>query len=395
MKKFKIVRTSTIAASLDILLKGQLDYLNQYFEVIAVSGLDKHLENVYLRENVKITDVKFRRKISPLFDLLSLYKLYRLFLKEKPILVHSITPKAGLITMMAGKLACVPIRIHTFTGLVFPSKSGILKKLLILMDKLLCYCSTHIIPEGCGVRNNLIEYNITNKPLNVLANGSVNGVDINYFNPHLYNDVFKSDLRNQLGIKIDDFVFIYVGRLVSDKGINELINAFTTLNFQNDSFKAKLLLVGNYENEYDPLHPATLNEISNNKQIIEVGFQNDVRPYFAISNCLAFPSYREGFPNVVIQAGCMGLPSIVTDINGCNEIIINKFNGLIIPPKNITKLIDAMLRMIEINNEYLQYKNNARQNIIDKYEQNLVLKSILNEYNSIIYNANQNNLIST
>jgi glycosyltransferase involved in cell wall biosynthesis len=367
MKKFKIIRTSTIAASLDILLKGQLDYLNQHFEVIAVSGLDKHLENVYLRENVKIKDVKFRRKISPLFDLLSLYKLYRLFLNEKPILVHSITPKAGLITMMAGKLARVPIRIHTFTGLVFPTKSGFLKHLLILMDKLLCHCSTHIIPEGCGVRNDLIEYKITDKALNVLANGSVNGIDINYFNPNLYSDIFKYDLRTQLGIEKDDFVFIYVGRLVRDKGINELIKAFTSLNFQNKSIKAKLLLVGNYENEYDPLFPATLNEISNNKDIIEVGFQNDVRPYFAISNCLAFPSYREGFPNVVIQAGCMGLPSIVTDINGCNEIIINKFNGLIIPPKNITKLIDAMLRMIEINNEYLQYKNNARQNIIDKY----------------------------
>ena len=129
-----------------------------------------------------------------------------------------------------------------------------------------------------------------------------------------------------MNIDSDDFVFIFVGRLVTDKGINELISAFDDISHRNR--KVKLLLVGNRESELDPLKKETLEIISKNSNIIEVGYQPDVRPYFAISDVLVFPSYREGFPNVVMQAGAMGLASIVTDINGCNEIIINDTNGV-------------------------------------------------------------------
>ena len=125
MKK-KIIRTSTIALSLDVLLKGQLSYLNQFFEVVAVSGEDNHLVNVAKRENVRTVAVSIQRQISPLKDLASLYHLYRVFKKEKPFIVHSITPKAGLISMLAAKFAGVPIRIHSFTGLIFPSISAVM-----------------------------------------------------------------------------------------------------------------------------------------------------------------------------------------------------------------------------------------------------------------------------
>ena len=120
-----------------------------------------------------------------------------------------------------------------------------------------------------------------------------------------------------MGIEPHDFVFVFVGRLVKDKGINELVSAFSKL----EARSSKLLLVGPFETELDPLSPETLKEIKDNRAILSVGFQSDVRPYFAVSNALVFPSYREGFPNVVLQAGAMGLPAIVTNINGCNEII--------------------------------------------------------------------------
>ena len=184
-----------------------------------------------------------------------------------------------------------------------------------------------------------------------------------------------------LEILPNDFVFIFVGRLVSDKGINELTAAFKKLN--NLFSNAKLLLVGPLETELDPLKPQTLKEIEHNKSIISVGYQNDVRPYFSISNALVFPSYREGFPNVVMQAGAMGLPSIVSDINGCNEIVIEKHNGLIIPVKNANAIFEAMNEMITNIILYADLKEHARKRIVDNYEQKVVWKAILEEYKKL------------
>ena len=383
--KPKIIRTTTVAMSLDILLKGQLAFLAKEYEVVAVSGADIHLERVAHREGVRTVSVDMQRNISPLKDLVALWKLYRLFKKEQPQIVHSITPKAGLLTMVAAKYAGVPVRIHTFTGLVFPSKKGIFQQLLIAMDRLLCWAATTIIPEGNGVKNDLIAYKITLKPLAVLANGNVNGIDTNYFSPEAIPAKEKENLKNQLYIQPTDFVFIFVGRLVSDKGINELVEAFKEVNILCP--ETKLVLVGPLETELDPLLAETLKEMENNPSIISVGYQNDVRPYFAIADALVFPSYREGFPNVVMQAGAMGLPSIVSNINGCNEIIVENCNGMIIPVKNTKAIFDAMKKILEDVTFYNHLKENARKRIVDNYEQKVVWNAILEEYKSLENNV--------
>lgn len=409
--KPKLIRISTIAMSLDFLLKDQLAFLNEYFEVVAVSGQDKHLNAVAEREKVRTVPLAMQRNISLLQDLISLWKLFWLFRKEKPQIVHSITPKAGLLSMIAAKLAGVPVRIHTFTGLIFPSKTGLLQKILILMDKVLCRCATHIYPEGQGVKNDLIQYKITSKPLKVIANGNVNGIDTAYFSKERVSVQEQLTLKNELGINENDFVFIFVGRLVGDKGINEIVDAFkrlvissspvenksvvvnnrqlTTDNPQRtthchpelvEGLNLKLLLVGPLETELDPLQTETLKEIENNPNIILTGFQSDVRSYYAISDCLVFPSYREGFPNVVLQAGAMGLPAIVTDINGSNEIIIDGENGVIIPAKDTESLLVAMSKIMEDSEFYRQLQTNARQMIVSRYEQQVVWEAILKEY---------------
>ncbi|GEL11996.1 Glycosyltransferase involved in cell wall bisynthesis [Flavobacterium glycines] len=416
----KLIRTSTVAMSLDFLLKGQLAFLSGHFEVVAVSGDDEHLKRLAEREQVRTVPLQMQRNISPLKDLLSLWKLYLLFKKEKPQIVHSITPKAGLLSMIAGKMAGVPVRIHTFTGLIFPSKTGLLQKILILMDKVLCCCATHIYPEGHGVKNDLIQYKITSKPLKVIANGNVNGIDTAYFSKEKVSVQEQQALKKELCIGENDFVFIFVGRLVGDKGINELVNAFkhlvvsssavenqsvvenesivvnnrqiTTDNSQPtahchpepvEGSNLKLLLVGPLETELDPLQTETLKEIENNPNIISVGFQKDVRSYFSISDCLVFPSYREGFPNVVLQAGAMGLPAIVTDINGSNEIIVDGDNGIIISVKNSNSLLEAMNKIMKDSQFYSQLQMNARPMIVSRYEQKVVWEGILNEYKKL------------
>ncbi|WP_321538944.1 glycosyltransferase [Flavobacterium piscinae] len=280
--------------------------------------------------------------------------------------------------MIAAYFAGVPHRIHTFTGLIFPSRTGIMRHVLIMMDRVLCAFATQVYPEGLGVKNDLIQNKITNKPLRVLANGNVNGIDTAYFSKAHFSFAQKNALKESLQLGDADFVFVFVGRLVSDKGINEAVRAFTKLRITYPH--AKLLLVGPLESELDPLNASTLEAITHCSGILSVGYQSDVRPYLAISDCLVFPSYREGFPNVVMQAGAMELPSIVSDINGCNEIIVPGANGIIVPAKSEQALLEAMELMVSDEALREQLTAKARLMIVERYERRVVWEALLEEY---------------
>lgn len=375
----KVIRTSTVPISLDLLLRGQLNFLNKEFEVIALSSPGENLENVKNREGVRVKAINIERKISVFKDFLSLIKLIIYFRQEKPDIVHSITPKAGLLSMLAAFIVGCPIRIHTFTGLIFPTEKGFKKKILILMDKLLCSCATHIFPEGEGVKKDLINNRITNKELKIIGNGNVNGIDLSYFDSQSLN-INMSVLEN-INLADSDFVFVFIGRMVKDKGLQELVNSFDDLSKQYNC--CKLILVGDYESS-DPLNSKTIKIIENNKSIISVGFQKDIRPFLKRANVFVLPSYREGFPNSLLQAGAMGVPSIVTDVNGSNEIILNEYNGLIIEKQSEIELLNAMKRVIrgEINLD--QMGINANSEIRLKFDRNLVWNELLREYNKYL-----------
>ncbi len=380
MKKKKIIRVVTSDVSYG-LLTGQLKFLNQYYDVIGVSSPGEKAIKAGQSEDVRVVGIEMQRQISIIKDCIALYRLYKFFKKEKPYIVHSITPKAGLLSMIASYLAKVPNRIHTFTGLIFPTREGVFQKLLIKTDQLLCKCATRIYPEGQGVLKDLKKYKITKKPLKIIANGNINGIDINYFDTTLYSEKEKEELRKELSISSLDLVYVFVGRLVKDKGINELISAFKRITHEYEN--VKLILVGSYEKELDPVFPETEMEINDNPNIISVGWQNDVRPYFAISDILTFPSYREGFPNVVLQAGAMGVPCIVTDINGSNEIISEGKNGMIIPVKNTDILYNTMQKFIKEPMLKETLAMNARKIICNNYERQFVWDSLLEEYKQL------------
>ena len=349
-RKPKIIRVSTVPISLNVFCKGLLQELSKDYEVAAVSSPGTDLEEIEIREKVRTFAVPMRRQIALLHDLRSLWQLFWLFCKEKPDMVHSITPKAGLLSMIAAKLAGVPIRLHTFTGLIWPTASGLKRKILVAMDKLLCICATHLNPEGQGVANDL-QAHITHKPLTVLGHGNVRGIDFEYYKSTPDIELAAQQSRTKLGIPQDSFVFLFVGRIVRDKGIVELLEAFKNL---TESYSQKsdtsspisLLLVGNEEEHLDPLPPSTQQLINTLPNVYRLPFQTDVRPFYATAQALVFPSYREGFPNVVLEAGAFALPSIVTDINGSREIITNKDNGLIIPPQNTEALTQAMQTLL-------------------------------------------------
>ncbi len=382
MNKQKLIRITTVPISLDKLLGGQLGFMNSFYEVIAVSSEKEYLEAIGKKEGVDTFHLEMTRKITPLQDLIAVGKLYFFLKKQKPFIVHTHTPKAGIVGMLAAKLAGVPNRLHTVAGLPLLESVGLKRKVLDFVERLTYSCATKVYPNSNGLLEIIKEnrYCDSNK-LKVLANGSSNGINTNLFSPDSIPESDKLELRKKLNISENDFVFIFVGRIVADKGINELISAFD--DFSKSNSQAKLILVGPFEEELDPLSEKTLTIIKNNNSIFSVGYQQEVRAYFSIANTLVFPSYREGFPNVVMQAAAMGLPCIVSNINGCNEIIQEGYNGLIIPVKNKIAILHALQIMCSDVNLYTTLKNNARQSIVTRYEQKVVWEALLNEYSSL------------
>jgi glycosyltransferase involved in cell wall biosynthesis len=374
-----------VPLSLKILLKGQHRFMSEHFDVIGVSSPGKELDEVKKDEEIDVIAIDMSRKITPIKDIKSLWSTYRFLRKEKPQIVHTHTPKAGIVGMLAARMAGVPHRLHTVAGLPLMEVTGMKRQVLDLVEKLTYASATQVYPNSKGLSDYIIEHKYADKyKLKVIGNGSSNGIDTSFFSPEHVSEDQKTFLKNELKIENTDFVFVFVGRLVGDKGINELIKAFSALNKQENQQRSKLLLVGPLEQELDPLYPDTLNEIENNPDIVSVGFQKDVRPYFAISDVLVFPSYREGFPNVVMQAGAMELPSIVSDINGCNEIIVENENGVIVPVKDSESLREEMEKMISDKDYYQTLKKNARPMIEDRFEQSVIWNAILSEYKKLI-----------
>lgn len=376
MLRKKIIRAVTVSMSVGFFKPMVEDLQQRGYEVVSVSSDGPDLAE--LRDmGVKTIEVEMERRMSPLKDLKSLWNLIRVFKKEHPYMVHSMTPKAGLLCMMAAWLTRVPRRVHTFTGLVWPTATGVGRRILMFTDWLTCAFATHVIPEGDGVKQDLQEY-ITKKPMKVLGYGNVRGVDMVRFSKRAEVMAVADKIR-----KADKFTFLFVGRIVGDKGMNELIQAFQRL--MNDVDNVRLLLVGRLEESLDPLKAETLDFIKENPCVEYVGpkYGDDLIAYYVASDCFVFPSYREGFPNTVMEAGAMDLPCIVTDINGSREIIVHGENGVIIPSKDVEVLYKAMLHMITDKESYNSYSKNARPMIASRFEQGFVKRCLLEFYEEI------------
>ena len=381
MKK-KIIRITTVPGSLGILLKGQLKFMSDHYEIIGVSSSGEKMKNVNIDEGIETHVVEMTRTISPFKDLKAFYQLYKFIKKEKPFIVHTHTPKAGTLGMLAARFARVPNRLHTIAGLPLLEATGAKRMLLNLIEKITYASATLILPNSYGLLKIVKDHKFTiDKKLKVIGRGSSNGIDTEHFNKSNTSEDQQKKLKKELGISEDEFVFTFVGRLVTDKGINELIDAFSTISKSNKNIK--LLLVGALEPKLDPLKNETLQAIETNKNIISAGCHKDVRPFFAIANALVFPSYREGFPNAVMQACAMGLVCIVSDINGCNEIIEDKKNGLIIKPKSTDELLYAMQYILGNLDEAKVLAANARPKIIENYKRDVIWNELLKLYKSL------------
>jgi len=382
----RLLRITTVPISLEILLHGQLNFFrNQGFEVLAASSPGKEAES--LRQGgIPHVSVVMTRKITPLRDIISLFHLIRLIRSFRPDIVHTHTPKAGLLGMVASWFCKVPVRMHTVAGLPLMEATGLKKALLFQAERITYACATSVYPNSVGLKQFIRDSIPTKTPLSVIGKGSSNGIDTSFFIRTRPLEAEATRIRQQQGWTETDIVFCFVGRVVRDKGIGELVKAFKDLlaRWKPGFPRLFLLLVGPLEQDLDPLHIDDLHFLKESKNVFLAGFQTDVRPWMMASDIFVFPSYREGFPNVVMQASCLEVPSIVSDINGCNEIIRHRETGLIVPVKDSVRLASAMEELLHNPDMRKAFGRRSREFVIENYDQQYVWQELLKEYMTAI-----------
>lgn len=376
MKKLVII--VTVPVVLETWLKGQPRFLSNYYDVEIITAASHTVASVEAYENVNIKTMDFNRQINFFKDIKVLVQLLLHLRKENPSIVYTLTPKAGLLGMIAAWVSRVPNRIHCVVGLPHLEAKGKRKTILTITEKITYFFSSKIYCNSLNLQS--VVASMTTKPVGVIGNGSVNGVDIEYFKDRLTKDE-KNHILKDLGFEKNDFIITFVGRIVKDKGINELVNVFESLSQKYSD--VKLLLIGDYKNESDPISEKSMQTIKENKAIKYLEFQEDVGKFMSISHLFVLPSYREGLPNVLIEAGSYGIPLVATNINGCNEIIQNNVNGILVNKKDKRDLFNGIEKFIVDTKYHQMIKNNVRESIVSKYNQKYFLNELLSEFQNL------------
>lgn len=376
----KLIRITTAPISLNVLLPGQMRYMRENgFDVLMVSSDGPELKAVLEREGCRHQIVPMTRKMSPLADLRCLWLLYRLFRKEKPDIVHSHTPKAGLLAMLAAKMAGIKLRLHTVAGLRYVTTRGMSRRILVFMEKLTGMAATHVWPNSNSMKRFIEENRLVKKSkLEVIGWGSSNGVNLQRYNPAALKEEKLDEIKSLVNYDPSLFYFLSVGRLVHDKGMDELAGAFDRINKVYPH--TRLILVGAFEDEVDPVSDKARELIKIHPAVIAAGWSDAVEYFIRIANVLVHPSHREGFPNVLMQAGAMGCPVICSAIDGNTDIIRHRETGLLFEVKNEEALYGQMQSAI---NEPAAMKTMAGQLLLQlqtHYDQRVVQSYLREKY---------------
>ena len=381
MAGIKLIRITTVYQSIFSLISGQCKYMGTNgFDVIAVSAGNKsQSEEVEKKEHVKHHSIPFTRSITPFQDLWCLLKLIILFYHEKPAIVHTHTPKAGLLGMIAASIMSVPVRIHTLAGLPLMVETGFKRKFLMWIEKITYSCSTEVWPNSLSGKDFIINHHLveTNK-VYVIGKGSSNGINLSKFSKKNLDPEKLNLIKNNINFQTKSFYLIAIGRMVKDKGINELIQTFS--NLQHLHSDLKLILIGHLEQKLDPLHKETLHQIHHNESITYIPWSDDVEYYLSFSNLLIHASHREGFPNVLLQAGAMQCPILCSDIPGNTDILPNTSFGLHFTTGNVVAMQQNITFAIENKNELIFRAQNLHQRIIINFEQKQIHLLIKKKY---------------
>lgn len=384
-KNIKIARLSTVTFFLDHQLRHQIkDHIRGGMEVTAVASSLGNWDGLKSVKNLKCLELDIARAPAPIKDLISTYKLYRLFREEQYDIVHSTTPKAGLLCAIAGYLARMPIRIHTFTGQTWATKTGLSRWLLRLMDKVIVLLNTQCYADSHSQRDYLINEGVgSENTIRTLGYGSLAGVDLTRFNADVWKEQ-KISIQQELKIAPEDFVMLFIGRLSKEKGIYELINAF--LKLQNNFKNIRLILLGPCE---EKAVEEKLKEWTLSSSIDYFGATETPEKYLSIANLLCLPSYREGFGTVVIEAAAMQVPTLGTNINGLKDAVEDGVTGMLVPPKDTEALSGAMNLFIQDQSLSQQMGMAAYERCKKVFDSTVVSRLVSEEYQKLLSKKNK------
>src|SRR5437667_1139559 len=302
-------------------LRGQLAYLRAAgYDVTVVSSPGNELINARQLEGVQIVPIHIAREVSPLRDMISLWQLWRLMRRLRPSIANVGTPKAGLLAGLAAFLAAIPCRFYTLRGLRLETSTRMQRLLLLFAERVACGCAHRVICVSESLRTKAVALGLVSPQRTlVLGSGSSNGIDVLRFDLDQTEQRKVFELRSKLGVPPTAAVVGFVGRFTRDKGIAELVQAFLFLRERLPELR--LLLVGDVE-EGDPPPPNVLRRMKTDPGIVCTGFVEDPAPYYHLMKVLALPTYREGFPNVVLEANASGKPAVVTRATGAVDSVI-------------------------------------------------------------------------
>jgi glycosyltransferase involved in cell wall biosynthesis len=364
-------------------MRGQLASLRESgFEVSVITSPGERLDAAEHSEGIKIHAVPMAREVSPWKDLKSLVRLYQVVRRLRPSITNVGTPKAGLLGGIAAWLARVPCRFYTLRGLRCETTRGLKFRILLLSERIACSCAHRVICVSESLRQKAVALGIVEPHRTlVLGSGSSNGVNFSQYSPTLPLLQSAAKLRLELKIPLESQVVGFVGRLTHDKGIAELVKAFSRL--RGTSRTLRLLLVGDFE-EGDPLPKDVRREIETNSKIIRTGFVPEAAAYYHLMDVLALPTYREGFPNAVLEAHAAGKPVVATRATGVVDAMVDGVSGIMVPVGDAETLAKS-LELLLTNKDLAAAMGRAgHERVRREFQQERVWGDLARKYSALL-----------
>lgn len=365
-------------------IQGQVAYLqSRGFQLNIISSPGVELGRFAEMHRVNPWAVNMERKISPARDVVAIARLIRVLRTIRPRIVHAHTPKGGLLGMLASAILRTPIRIYHIRGLPYMTESGPRRSLLKLSEKVSCALAHEVFCVSHSIRNVAITDGlVASEKIHVFLGGSGNGVDADRrFNPASYDEHATLALKVSLGLPVDAPVVGFVGRMVKDKGVEELALAWQRLRRRYPSLW--LIVIGPEESK-GAISQVTREQLNNDSRVVLLGDLPDTAPYYSLFDVLALPTYREGFPNVVLEASAMQLPVVATAVPGCTDAVDDDITGTLVPPGDATALEEAIARYLDDPDLRHTHGSSGRARVLEEFRQEDIWEAIFQAYRRLL-----------